>query len=294
MRIPFTKMQAFGNDYIYIDVLHQNDPSHPCVREPERLASRISDRHFGVGSDGMVLLCVSETCDFRMRIFNPDGSEAEMCGNALRSAAMLYYCNGHTMETEVTVETLGGNQTVWLTVQAGRVVNIHAKIGKPVFDSRQIPVDTDKPFFQDEPLKVEGRVFRASSLSFGNPHTVLLTDDLASLDIEKYGKGAEYHPLFPRKTNVTFARIVSDNEIQIREWERGCGETLGCGTGCCAALVTANRLGLCGRQAVVHQPGGSLYVEWDEEEQIHMKGPSHLVCRGEYCYDNFETDGDDS
>ena len=276
--IPFTKMQAFGNDYVYIDTIGRE------LKEPGRLARCISDRHFGVGSDGLVLLCASADCDFRMRIFNPDGSEAEMCGNALRSAAMLYYCNGHTKKEAVTVETLGGRQSVWLTVKDGEVINIHAKIGRPVFAAREIPVDTKKPVFLDEPLIVGDRTFRASSLSFGNPHTVLLTDDLETLPIEIYGRGAECHPYFPRRTNVTFARVADESHIEIREWERGCGETLGCGTGCCAALAVAHRLGLCGRRAFVRQPGGTLYVEWDEEDQIHMKGPSHIVCRGEFYY----------
>ena len=279
MKIAFTKMQAFGNDYIYIDAIRQTVP------EPPALARGVSDRHFGVGSDGMVMLCPSQTCDFRMRIFNPDGSEAEMCGNALRSSAMLYYESGYTKKDRVTVETLGGNQTVWLTIEDGHVVNVHAMIGRPVFEARQVPVETSKEIFLDEPLQVADKTFRASSLSFGNPHTVLLVDDLDNLEIEKYGRGAECHSVFPRRTNVTFAQIVDESHIRIREWERNCGETLGCGTGCCAALAVANRLGLCGRRAEVRQPGGSLYVEWDEEDRIHMKGPSHIVCQGEYYYE---------
>lgn len=284
MKVLFTKMQAFGNDYVYIDAISQK------IDAPGNLARRISDRHFGVGSDGMVMLCPSEPCDFRMRIFNPDGSEAEMCGNALRSASKLYYCSGYTKKELLTVETLGGCQTVELLVKNGQVVNIHAQIGKPEFLAKKIPVDTQEEFFLDQRLRVADREFRASSISFGNPHTVLFLDareDLGTLDLEKYGKSVESHPCFPQQTNVTFAQVLDDSHIRIREWERNCGETLGCGTGCCAAVVVANRLGLCGRRVEVRQPGGPLDVEWDQADIVHMTGPSQIVFRGEY-YDDIE------
>ena len=259
MKVLFTKMQAFGNDYVYIDAISQN------IEAPGVLARRISDRHFGVGSDGMVMLCPSQVCDFRMRIFNPDGSEAEMCGNALRSASKLFYCSGYTKKELLTVETLGGHQTVELMVEEGQVVNIHAQIGKPEFRAEKIPVNTEGEIFLDQRLKAADREFRTSSISFGNPHTVLLLDqgeDLEKMDLEKYGKSVEEHPCFPQRTNVTFAQILDQGHIRIREWERNCGETLGCGTGCCAAVVVANRLGLCGRRVEVQQPGGPLAVEW--------------------------------
>lgn len=279
MKVKFTKMQAFGNDYIYVDAIHQE------IIEPGELSKRISDRHFGVGADGLVLICPSEKCDFRMRIFNPDGTEAEMCGNALRSTAKFVYFHGLTDKTEFEIETLGGIKQIQLFVEDGEVVNIHAKIGKPEFRAELVPVTTDKETFLNEKIEVLGREFRASSLSWGNPHTVLFIDDVDNFDVRGYGPAIEYHSLFPRRTNVTFAQIVDETHIKIREWERGTGETLGCGTGCCSAVVFANILGMGARVVDVEQPGGVLHVEWDEEDVIHMTGPSHVVFQGEYEYE---------
>lgn len=279
MKLLFTKMQAYGNDYVYIDAIHQN------IEQPGRLAEKISDRHFGVGSDGLVLICPSECCDFRMRIFNPDGTEAEMCGNALRSSAKFAYIQGLTQKTELTVETLGGHQSVALKVEGGEVINIHAGIGSPEFSAHKIPVITEGETFLNQPIEVGDRVFTASSLSWGNPHTVLLTEDVQSLDVEKYGPLVEHMDCFPRRTNVTFAQVLDETHIRIREWERGTGETLGCGTGCCSAVVVAHMMGLCGRKVEVYQPGGAMRVEWDDQDVVHMIGPSHVVFRGEYDYE---------
>ena len=279
MKLWFTKMQAYGNDYVYIDAIHQN------IEQPGRLAEKISDRHFGVGSDGLVLICPSECCDFRMRIFNPDGTEAEMCGNALRSSANFAYIQGLTQKTELTVETLGGHQLVELEVEDGEVVNIHAGIGRPEFSVDKIPVITEGETFLNQPLKVADRVFMASSLSWGNPHTVLFTEDVQSLDVGTYGPLVEHMDCFPRRTNVTFAQVLDETHIRIREWERGVGETLGCGTGCCSAVVVAHTMGLCGRKVEVYQPGGAMHVEWDDQDVVHMIGPSHVVFRGEYDYE---------
>lgn len=278
-RIPFTKMQAYGNDYVYIDAIHNELP------ELKELAQKISDRHFGIGSDGMVLICPSKSCDFKMRIFDPDGTEAEMCGNALRSTAKFVYYHGLTKKESLTIETLGGHQSVELSVQKGEVVNIHAIIGKPEFSAAKVPVLTEKEQFLDCSLTVLDKVYRASCLSWGNPHTVLLTEDLDSLEIEKYGPAAEHLPCFPARTNVTFAQPVDEDHLKIREWERGCGETIGCGTGCCSAVVALHLMGLCGRIVDVEQIGGILHVEWDEQDVVHMTGPSHVVYEGEYYYE---------
>lgn len=272
-------MQAYGNDYVYIDAIHNE------LKEVNELAKKISDRHFGVGSDGMVLICASESCDFRMRIFDPDGTEAEMCGNALRSTAKFVYYHGMTKKETLTIETLGGIQEVELLVQDGEVVNIHAIIGKPEFAAQKVPILTEKESFLDSPLTVLDRVYRATSLSWGNPHTVLLTEDLDSLEIEKYGPAAEHLSCFPARTNVTFAQPVDDAHVKIREWERGCGETIGCGTGCCSAVVALHLMGLCGRIVDVEQIGGVLHVEWDEQDVVHMTGPSYVVYEGEYFYE---------
>ena len=279
MKVKFTKMQAFGNDYIYVDAIHQE------IKEPGKLSKMISDRHFGVGADGLVMICPSKVSDFRMRIFNPDGTEAEMCGNALRSTAKFAYFHKLTDKTEFEIETLGGIKQIRLFVEDGEVVNIHAKIGKPEFEALKVPVVSKQDTFVDQKVEVLGKEFYASSLSWGNPHTVIFVDDVLNFDVHTYGPAFENHEIFPRRTNVTFAQVVDDTHIKIREWERGTGETLGCGTGCCSAVVFANMLGKAGRIVEVEQLGGVLYVEWDEEDVIHMTGPSHVVFQGEYDYE---------
>lgn len=289
MIIPFTKMQAYGNDYVYIDATKVK------VDNWADLAIKVSNRHFGIGSDGMILICNSDVCDFRMRVFDPDGTECEMCGNALRSVAKFVYYYKMTDKTEFTIETIGGHQQVSLDVADGEVVMIHANIGKPVFDPEKIVVDitqtetanvvdiTQK--FIDVPVEILDRTFRMSSLSWGNPHTVMFIDDVDTLDIEKYGPAIEHHKLFPNRTNVTFAQVVDESNIKIREWERGTGETIGCGTGCCTAVVFGNLLGYTGRHVDVMQIGGMLHVDWDEQDNVHMVGPSNVVYEGEYYYE---------
>lgn len=279
MEISFTKMQAYGNDYIYVNAINQQIP------EPGALSKEISRRHFGVGGDGLVLICPSEKADFRMRIFNPDGTEAEMCGNAIRSVSKYVYHFGLTQKTEFQIETLGGIKDMKLTVENGEVVNIHGQIGKPEFAAEKIPVVTDKAEFINQPLQILDREFLASCVSWGNPHTVIFVEDTETFDLHKYGPAVENSPAFPCRTNVTFAQILDRDRIRIREWERGTGETLGCGTGCCTALVVAHRLGLCDREATVIQPGGPLTVKWDSEGYVHMIGPSHIVYQGVYTYD---------
>lgn len=276
MGIKFTKMQAYGNDYVYIDAINQD------IQEPGRLAKKISDRHFGVGSDGLVLICSSKTCDFRMRIFNPDGTEAEMCGNALRSVGRFVYDHHLTQKETLTIETLGGNQTVYLYTEDSVVVNIRAVIGQPGLQAKNVPVRTDLEVFLDQPLKILDRTFQASSISWGNPHTVIPMESVELLDLEKYGPAVEHAECFPERTNVTFVEVVDDTHLKIREWERGTGETLGCGTGCCSAVVVMHLLGRCARKAEVQQIGGILQVEWDEHDVVHMTGPSHIVYEGEY------------
>lgn len=279
MKLKFTKMQAFGNDYIYMDAIHQE------IMEPGKLSKLISDRHFGVGADGLVLICPSEAADFRMRIFNPDGTEAEMCGNALRSTAKFAYYHSLTKKTEFEIETLGGIKQIQLTVENGEVVNIHAKIGRPEFAAAKVPVVSENDDFLNQKITILDKKFFASALSWGNPHTVIFVEDVLDFDVHKYGPAIENCELFPRRTNVTFAQVVDETHIKIREWERGTGETLGCGTGCCSAVVFANVLGMGARRVAVEQLGGVLDVEWDEEGVIHMIGPSHVVFQGEYEYE---------
>ncbi len=278
----FTKMQAYGNDYVYMDAINQK------INNVHELARYISDRHFGVGSDGLVLICSSDVADFRMRMFNPDGTEGEMCGNALRSLSKYVYDHKLTDKTELEIETLGGIQHVKLTVENGKAVNIEANIGKPVLDTNLIPVNTKLPEFIEQEVKILDKTFNITAVSWGNPHCVMFIDDVDNFDVEKYGKEIEHKTeLFPNKTNVTFAQVIDRNTIKIREWERGTGETIGCGTGCCTATVAAVLTGRCDRKVNVHQIGGILETNWDEETgKMFMKGPSHTVFESEIDVDN--------
>lgn len=279
-KIRFTKMQAYGNDYVYVNAIEQR------IENPNDLARKVSNRHFGIGSDGLVLICSSMECDFRMRMFNPDGTEGEMCGNALRSLSKFVYYHHLTEKQDLLIETLGGIKKIHLEVEEGEVVNIQADIGIPVFASNQIPVVTEEKDFVNQPIQVLDQLFMVSSLSWGNPHTVIFVDHVDDFPVEKYGPAIEcLTSVFPKKTNVTFAQVVSEDLIKIREWERGTGETIGCGTGCCTAVVMANLLGKCGRKVTVQQIGGPLYVEWDSNDHVHMRGPSHVVYEGEYFYE---------
>lgn len=275
--MKFTKMQAFGNDYVYIDAIHQELSNLP------ELARFVSDRHFAIGSDGMVLICPSDKGDFRMRMFNPDGSEGEMCGNALRSVGKYVYDHRLTDKTDLVIETFGGMQKLNLTVENGYVSNIRADIGEPRLDTSVIPVHTSLKQFVDQPVSVLDRIFHITSVSWGNPHVAMFVDSVAELDVEGYGKTIEYMTeLFPNKTNVTFAEYVNPNYLKMREWERGTGETIGCGTGCCTAVVAGVLTGRCERKVTVEQIGGPLLIEWDEATgHMFMTGPSHTVFESE-------------
>ncbi|BBF43034.1 diaminopimelate epimerase [Lachnospiraceae bacterium KM106-2] len=273
MRIKFTKMQAFGNDYVYIDAIGQH------ITNVNELAIYVSDRHFAIGSDGMVLICPSDVADFRMRMFNPDGTEGEMCGNALRSVGKYVYDHKLTEKENLTIETLGGIQKLQLTVENGFAVNIRADIGEPRLDTSVIPVNTQLKEFVNQPVQVLDETFHITSVSWGNPHCVAFIENVADFDVHGYGKALEFKTdLFPKKTNVTFAQFVSRDYIKMREWERGTGETIGCGTGCCTAAVAAIMLGMCDRKVTVEQIGGPLLVEWDEAtNHVFMTGPSHTM-----------------
>ena len=262
------------------------------------LARFVSNRHFAIGSDGMVLICPSNVADFRMRMFNPDGTEGEMCGNALRSVGKYVYDHALTDKTEVKIETLGGIKTVWLIIDKreakdgekqmpyknrGFVSDIKANIGAPILDTALIPVNTDLKEFIEQPVKVLDKTFYITAVSWGNPHVVMFVDSVADLDVEKYGREIEnMTELFVNKTNVTFAEFVNRNYIKMREWERGTGETIGCGTGCCTAVVAGVLTDRCDREVTVEQIGGPLKVLWDEKtDTMFMTGASHNVFEGE-------------
>lgn len=275
--MKFTKMQAFGNDYVYIDAIHQKLKNLPD------LARFVSDRHFAIGSDGMVLICPSDKGDFRMRMFNPDGTEGEMCGNALRSVGKYVYDHRLTDKTNLVIETLGGMQYLELTVTDGLVSNIRADIGEPRLSTAVIPVNTDLSEFIEQPVQVLDKTFHITTVSWGNPHCAMYVDSVADLDVEKYGKTIEHMTeIFPNKTNVTFAEFVRPDYIKIREWERGTGETIGCGTGCATAVVAGVLTGRLDRKVTVEQIGGPLLIEWMEDtNHLFMTGPSHTVFEAE-------------
>jgi len=277
LKIKFTKMQAYGNDYVYIDGVNQDLP------DLSKLAVYVSDRHFAIGSDGMVVICPSDKGDFRMRMFNPDGSEGEMCGNALRSVGKFVYDHRMTEKTELVIETLGGMQKLSLEVTDGFVSNITACIGNPRLSSKDVPVNTSLEQFIEQPVTILDKTFYMTSLSWGNPHTVMFLEDVEDFAVEKYGPAIEYHTeLFPKKTNVTFAVIKDRNHIRIREWERGTGETIGCGTGCCTAVVAGVLTGRCDREVRVTQTGGDLFTRWDEASgDMYMTGISTTVFESE-------------
>lgn len=275
--MKFTKMQAYGNDYIYVQLLDQSMDNHSAW------ARFLSHRHFGIGSDGMVLICPSKICDFRMRIFNPDGSEAEMCGNALRSTGMFVYEKGYTTKQDFTVETLGGIKKIHLNVEGNRVKNITANIGAPILKADAIPscaCDGDGNCLGVKVVAAD-REFILNAISLGNPHCVVFVEDAFGFDIDKYGPAIEHHDVFPRGANVEFVEVVDENNLRMRTWERNCGETLACATGCSAATVCGYLTGRCSNETVVHQLGGDIKIKYDVvENNIYMTGRSWFVFDG--------------
>jgi diaminopimelate epimerase len=266
IRMKFTKMQAMGNCYIYVEQFTQT------TADPSRWAKILSNRETGVGSDGLILLCPSEVADVRMRVFNPDGTEAEMCGNALRSVGLLAFTDGFADKPDMTVETLGGIKRVWV-----RENNITASIGPP--DVR----------FVEKPLDLRGRIFPVTAMSWGNPHAVCWlpsTEDIYAFPLHEYGPELERHTLFPNRTNTEFAQIIDQKTLMMRAWERGTGETWACATGCCTALVSGVLTGRCEDSVEVKQLGGSIFVKWDRmTNDVTMTGPSKIVFRGEVSND---------
>lgn len=273
--IRFTKMQAYGNDYVYIDTLTQE------LSNLNKLSEFVSKRHFGICSDGMILVCPSEVADFRMRVFNPDGTEAEMCGNAVRSVGMLVYEKGFTNKTEITVETLGGIKKIYLTLKDGHVSNITANIGEPVLEAAKVPAVTGSKRFLDKTVILDGRKFSTTAISLGNPHCVSFVDDLDFLDLEKYGPLMENNELFPNRINAEFCQVVNRTHLKLRTWERGTGETLACATGCSTCTVGGVLTGRCDRKVSVEQLGGVTEVEWNETDNcIYITAPSNIVFDG--------------
>ncbi|MCX7708258.1 MAG: diaminopimelate epimerase [Clostridia bacterium] len=274
--MKFTKMQGLGNDYIYVNCLSEK------VENPSEVAKFVSDRHFGIGSDGLVLIMPSEIADFRMRMFNSDGSEAEMCGNAIRCVGKYVYDNKLTDKTTVKVETLAGIKILEMTAENGKVVLVKVDMGEPILKPKDIPVKSEKDRFIAEPVEVNGKTFNVTCVSMGNPHAVAYVKDVLKFPLEADGPKMETHTLYPRKINAEFVQIIDRQNLKMRVWERGAGETLACGTGACAVLVASVLNGVSDRKATVKLLGGDLIIEWNEKDNhVYMTGPAVKVFDGE-------------
>ena len=273
--IKFTKMQGLGNDYVYMDAIHQK------IENESSLAQFVSNRHFGIGSDGLILICKSDIADFKMRMFNSDGSEAEMCGNGIRCVGKFVYDKGLTDKTTVTIETLAGIKTLELNTKDGKVETVKVDMGEPILNPKEIPVISDEEPVKNLMLEAEGRKFKFTCVSMGNPHAITEVEDTEKFDVEKYGKVLEVDKAFPNKINVEFIQIVDKNHVKMRVWERGAGETLACGTGACATAVACYLNGKTDRNVEVELLGGKLFIEWNEENNhIFMTGPAVTVFEG--------------
>lgn len=273
----FTKMHGIGNDYVFVNCFEESVP------EPERQAILMSKPHFGIGSDGLVLIEQSAKADFAMRIFNADGSEAEMCGNAARCIGKYVYERGMTNKKDLTLETKAGIRQLQLTAENGRVSRIRVDMGAPALDPREISVDLPGDRVLRHQLQLMGQTWQITCISMGNPHCVVFVPDPEVLDLNQLGPMFEHHPLFPRRTNVEFVRVIRRDILQMRVWERGAGETLGCGTGACAALVAAVLCGHSDRAAQVKLPGGNLELCWREPDgHVFQAGPAEYVFDGEW------------
>ena len=275
--MKFTKMHGCGNDYVYVNCFKET------IENPNEAAKFVSDRHFGIGSDGMICIHPSDKADFRMAMYNSDGTEGAMCGNGVRCIAKYVYDYGLTDKTTITIETKGGIKELDLTVEDGKVTWVNVDMEAPVLDADKIPVIYDEENkVIDKPVLVDGREYRITCVSMGNPHGVVFVDSVDDLDIEKLGPMFENHPMFPDRVNTEFIQVVDDHTIRMRVWERGAGETLACGTGACASAYASYLNQKTGNKVLVHLLGGDLQIEYDEEKHtIFMKGPATKVFDGE-------------
>ena len=276
--IKFTKMHGLGNDYVYIDAINQK------IENRSELAKYVSDRHFGIGSDGLILICESKVADFRMQMFNSDGTEAEMCGNGIRCVGKFVYDKGMTNKDVVTIETLAGIKLLKFTIKDGKVEKVRVDMGEPILEPEKIPVLSQENPVKNLNLKVEDKYFKFTCVSMGNPHAITFIDeDVKNFDVHKYGKIVEIDKAFPKRTNVEFINIVDKNNIKMRVWERGAGETLACGTGACASAVASYLNGYTERNVNVELLGGKLEIELNEEDNhVYMTGPATFVFDGEF------------
>lgn len=280
----FTKMEGLGNDYVYLNNLAEGIAED---RFPA-LAIAVSDRHFGVGADGLIVILPpkDDRHDFRFRMFNADGSEGEMCGNGIRCFARYCYDRGLTTKTTFKVDTLAGTIIPEIRLDAtGVVESVRVDMGEPRLQRSQIPMTgPDTETVLDQPFTVAGHQYKISAVSMGNPHIMIYTADVDAVDLATIGPKIEHHPLFPRRTNVHFVQVISPSELKMRTWERGSGITLACGTGASAVLVASHLLGHSGRTALIHLPGGDLHIEWDAAtNHVFKTGPATYVCDGDFA-----------
>ena len=276
----FFKMQGLGNDYVYIDCINGKEPI-----DIKNLTNRLSNRHFGVGSDGLILLCKSKVADLKMRMFNSDGSEAQMCGNGIRCVAKLAYELGLICEEITTIETLSGIKTLKLNIVNGKVKTVEVDMGAPILEATKIPVSSSAKI-EDKKVKAEVKVknkkIELTCVSMGNPHAVTFVNDIKNFKVAEYGPILENADIFPEKANIEFVEVVDKNSIKMRVWERGSGETLACGTGACSSVVASSLNGYTDRKVNVQLLGGNLEIEWKPNNHVHMTGPAVTVFKGEW------------
>ncbi|MDR0919355.1 MAG: diaminopimelate epimerase [Oscillospiraceae bacterium] len=266
----FVKMQGAGNDYIYIT---EN------VENPGELSKKVSDRHLGLGSDGLVMILPSDIADFRMRIFNADGSEAMMCGNATRCVGKYVYEKGLTEKSKITLETNSGVRTLWLNIENGKVKSVKVDMGKPILEPKEIPISCCLEKFINQPIEVLGEIYYATAVSMGNPHCVVFFDDIDCIPLEKIGPAFENHKFFPSRVNTEFIQIIDEKTLKMRVWERGSGETFACGTGACAAVVASVLNNKCKKDEEISiiLRGGVLKITYTSEDNVIKNGPAEFV-----------------
>ena len=276
-RLKFTKMHGAGNDYIYINCFEET------VKNPEKLAIKVSDRHFGIGSDGLILISPSDKADFKMNIYNADGSEGMMCGNGIRCVSKYVYDNGMTDKDEISVETRSGIKLIKMNVENGKVISARVNMGEPILEAEKIPTKFDGENVIRQKLTIDEKEYEVTCVSMGNPHCIVYVDDVKDIDLEKIGPKFENNEMFPERINTEFVHVVSDTELDMRVWERGSGETLACGTGSCAVTVASVLCGYCKRntEIKINLLGGTLTDIWTEGGDVYMTGPAATVCTGE-------------
>ena len=275
--LKFTKMHGLGNDYVYMDAINQN------IENREELARFVSDRHFGIGSDGLILICSSEVADFKMQMFNSDGTEAEMCGNGIRCVGKFVYDKGLTNKTTISIETLAGIKVLEMKEEQGKIKLVKVDMGEPILEPEKIPVKSNEHPVKKLELRAIDKEFNFTCVSMGNPHAItFIKEDVNNFDICKYGKILENDEAFPNRANIEFVNILDEKTLKMRVWERGAGETLACGTGACGVAVAAILNNYTQRKVTVKLLGGDLEIEWNKEDNhVYMTGPATTVFEGQ-------------